>query len=57
MDNITNAIKANDFNAWEDAMSAQITQDNFNKLVQRYQTMSQRHGNMSERGKSSEERP
>ena len=34
--NITNAIKANDFNAWKDAMSAQLTQDNFNKLVQRY---------------------
>jgi len=48
-DNITNAIKANDYNAWQAAMSAQITQDNFNKLVQRYQTMSQRHGNMSEK--------
>jgi hypothetical protein len=48
-DNITNAIKANDFNAWKEAISAQLTQDNFNKLVQRYQTMSQRHGNMSEK--------
>ncbi len=48
-DNITNAIKANDFNAWQATMSAQITQDNFNMLVQRYQTMSQRHGNMSEK--------
>jgi ABC-type cobalt transport system substrate-binding protein len=48
-DNITNAIIANDFNAWQAAMSAQITQDNFNKLVQRYQTMFQRHGNMSEK--------
>lgn len=48
-DNITNAIKANDFNAWQAAMSAQITQDHFNKLVQRSQTMSQKHGNMSEK--------
>ena len=48
-DNITNAIKANDFNAWQTAMSAQLTQDNFNKLVQRYQTMSQKRGNMTEK--------
>jgi hypothetical protein len=48
-DNITNAIKTKDFNAWQAAMSAQITQDNFNKLVQRYQTMLQRHENMSEK--------
>jgi hypothetical protein len=48
-DNITNAIKANDYNAWKEAMSAQLTEDNFNKLVQRYQTMSQRHENMSEK--------
>lgn len=48
-DNITNAIKANDFNAWKEAMSAQLTQDNFNKIVQRYQAMLQRHGNMSEK--------
>jgi hypothetical protein len=47
-DEITNAIKANDYNAWQAAMSTQLTQDNFNKLVQRYQTMSQMHGNMSE---------
>jgi hypothetical protein len=51
-DNITNAIKANDFGAWQAAITAQLTQANFDKLVQRYQTMSQRHGNMSEqRGK------
>jgi len=48
-DNIFNAIKANDYNAWQTAMSAQITQENFNNLVQRYQTMSQRHGNMTEK--------
>jgi hypothetical protein len=47
--NITNAIKANDFNAWKEAMTAQLTVDNFNKLVKRYQTMSQKHGNMSEK--------
>jgi hypothetical protein len=47
MDNITKAIKANDFNSWKSAMSTQITEDNFNKLVQRYQTMPQRHGNMT----------
>ncbi len=46
-DNIINAIKANNFTAWKEAMSAQLTEDNFNKLVQRCQTMSQRHGNMS----------
>jgi len=48
-DNITNAIKANDYNAWQTAMSAQITQDNFNKLEQKYQTMSQKHGIMTEK--------
>ncbi len=47
-DNITKAIKANDYNAWHAAMSALLTQDNFNKLVQRYQRMSQMHGNISE---------
>ena len=46
--NITNAIKANDYNAWKSAISAQLTQDNFNKLVKRYQTMSQRRENMSQ---------
>jgi ABC-type antimicrobial peptide transport system permease subunit len=48
-DNITNAIKTGDFGAWQAAMSAQITPDNFNKLVQNYQTMSQRRGNMTEK--------
>jgi hypothetical protein len=46
--NITNAIKANDYNAWQTAMSAQITQDNFNNLVQRYQNISQKRGNTSQ---------
>lgn len=48
-DNITNAIKTNNYDDWQAAMSAQITQDNFNKLVQRYQTMSLRHENMTEK--------
>lgn len=48
-DNIVNAIKANNYTAWKEAMSAQLTEENFNKLVQRAQTMSQRHGNMSEK--------
>ncbi|MCE8424500.1 MAG: hypothetical protein J5U17_01820 [Candidatus Methanoperedens sp.] len=48
-DNITNAIKTNNYTAWQAEMSAQLTQDNFNKLVQRYQTMSQKYGNMSEK--------
>jgi hypothetical protein len=56
-DNITNAIKTNDYTAWKEAMSAQITEENFNKLVKRAQTMSQRHGNMSEkRGAISQEK-
>jgi len=48
-DNITNAIKANDFDTWKAEMSAHLTQDNFNKLVQRYQTMSQKRGNMTQK--------
>ena len=46
--NITNAIKANDFNSWKAAMTAQLTQAKFDKLVQSYQTMSQRRANMSQ---------
>ncbi len=46
-DKILNAIKANDFNAWKDAMSAQLTKENFDKIVQRYQSMSQKQGNLS----------
>lgn len=48
-DNIINAIKAKDYTTWKDAMSAQLTEENFNKLVQRAETMSQRHGNMFEK--------
>ena len=46
-ENIVNAIKAKDYNAWKEAMSAQMTEENFNKLVERQTAMLQRHGNMS----------
>lgn len=56
-DNIINAIKAKDFNAWKEAMSDLLTQENFNKIVENQDAMSQRHGNMSEkRGAMSSER-
>ena len=32
-DKITNAIKANDYNAWKDAMSAQLTEDESSKYL------------------------
>jgi len=47
-DKILNAIKANDYNAWKDALSSQLTEENFNKTVQRYQAISKKHGNPSE---------
>ncbi len=56
-DNIVNAIKAKDYNAWKNAMSDLLTQENFNKIVENQEAMSQRHGNMSEkRGAMSSER-
>lgn len=39
---IMNAIEANDYNAWKEAMIATLTQENFDKLVERYKTMSER---------------
>ncbi len=48
-DKILNAIKANDYNAWKEAIMSQLTEENFNKTVQRYQAMSHRYGNMSEK--------
>lgn len=45
--NMINSIKANDFNTWKEMMSARLTQENFNKLVERQTLMSQRHENMS----------
>lgn len=41
-DKIVNAIKAKDYNAWKEAMSAQLTEENFNKLVERYENVSER---------------
>jgi hypothetical protein len=48
MDAIRNAIKDNDFEAWQDAMTAhidmmkaQITEENFNQLVSNYNEMPQ----------------
>lgn len=38
-DTIVNAIKAEDYNAWKEAMSAQLTEDNFNRLVERHEAM------------------
>lgn len=46
---IIDAIKAKDFNAWKEAITARLTEENFNKLVERHEKMSQRHGNMSEK--------
>lgn len=48
-DNIVNAIKAKDFTAWKNAMSAQLTEENFNKLVERQEATAQRHLDMSEK--------
>jgi hypothetical protein len=41
-DAIVNAIKAKDYNAWKEAMSAELTEEKFNKLVERQITMSER---------------
>lgn len=41
-DAIINAIKAKDYNAWKEAMEAQLTEENFNKLVERQEAMSER---------------
>ena len=46
---IVNAIKAKDFNAWKEAITAQLTEENFNKLVEQQAAMSQRHEKMSEK--------
>lgn len=54
---ILNAIKTNDFNAWKEAMSARLTEENFNKLVERQQVMSQKHEDiLQKRGAMSSER-
>lgn len=41
-EDITNAIKAKNFNAWKAAMSDRLTEDRFNTLVERYEAMSER---------------
>ncbi|HEY9246346.1 MAG TPA: hypothetical protein VIO11_05815 [Candidatus Methanoperedens sp.] len=41
-DTILNAIKAKDYNAWKEAMSSQLTEENFNTLVERHEAMSKR---------------
>jgi hypothetical protein len=37
---IVNAIEANDFKVWKEAMSDQLTEENFNMLVERHEQMS-----------------
>jgi len=39
---IQQAIEANDYNAWREANIATLTQENFDKLVERYKIMSER---------------
>lgn len=39
---IQQAIEANDYNAWKEAMIATLTQENFDKLAERYKAMSER---------------
>jgi hypothetical protein len=46
-DNIINAIKAKDFNAWKELMSAQLTEENFNKLVEGHAEMSEKRAAIS----------
>ena len=41
-EDIKNAIEANDYEAWKAAMSARLTEDNFNRLVERQEAMSER---------------
>lgn len=39
---IMKAIKENNYDTWEEVMSAQLTEENFNKLVARHEAMSER---------------
>jgi hypothetical protein len=41
-DAIRTAIEDNDFDAWREAVTATITEENFNEIVERYATMSER---------------
>ena len=39
---IAEAIETNDYNAWKEAMSAQLTEENFNMLVERHEAISEK---------------
>ncbi len=39
-EDIVNAIEANDFEVWKEAVSDQLTEENFNMLVERHEQMS-----------------
>ena len=45
---IQDAIANNDFTAWKTAVTATLTEDNFNKMVERHNNMVQRRENMDE---------
>lgn len=49
MTTVRNAIETGDYEAWSTAMSAEISEENFNRLVERYQNMSQRRAVMQEK--------
>jgi hypothetical protein len=40
-EDIVNAIEAKDYEAWKEAMSSRLTEDNFNKRVERHEAMSE----------------
>ncbi|MBU0628465.1 MAG: hypothetical protein KKC75_04700 [Nanoarchaeota archaeon] len=43
------AIKDNDYTAWKEAKSSELTEDNFNKLHQRYADMSEKKTEMDQK--------
>ena len=45
---IRQAIEAGDYDAWKEAVSAKLTEENFNKLVERHQAMSEKREMMQE---------
>ena len=40
-EDIVNAVEANDYGAWKEAMSNRLTEENFNMLVERHEQMSE----------------
>ena len=46
---IRQAVENNDYDAWKDAMSGTITEDKFNKILERHESMSERRGMVKER--------